>query len=259
MRTSMPLRVLLFCALAGTAVIDHVAAFMNFNQPCTPFRCAKTTHRPVPKEKFVFKVNGCGTAALPISTTTDFTECCNWHDACYSTCGMKKSKCEKRLDKCMQDKCALIMDEDAREQCESTAKIFSIGAQMIACPAYQDAQRDACRCVPQDDVDAAHRARLVHFLKSQNAPAEDQTDTAVDALLAKYKGQESTMFLRLLIKYPQAMQIDKRKRNFMEDVFKGAKGENELDNLKMPDKVAVGVEQRADNDDGAAADEHIEL
>ncbi|KAJ0393949.1 hypothetical protein ATCC90586_008725 [Pythium insidiosum] len=254
MRAWMSLQLL----LAVSAALHHAAAFMNFNQPCAPFRCAKSTHRPVPKEKFVFTVNGCGTAALPISTTTDFTDCCNWHDSCYSTCGMKKSKCEKRLDKCMREKCALITDEDAREQCESTAKIFSIGAQMIACPAYQDAQRDACRCVPEDAVDDAYRARLVHFLKTQNAPREDLADEAIDALLAKYKGQEATMFLRLLVKYPQAMQIDKRKRNFMEDVFKGAKGENELDDVQMPDKMAVGLNER-DDEDAPAADEHIEL
>lgn len=49
---------------------------------------------------------------------------------CYSTCGMKKAKCESRLDKCMREKCAAIQGEDERENCESTAKLFGFGAQV---------------------------------------------------------------------------------------------------------------------------------
>uniref|UniRef100_K3W651 Phospholipase A2 n=1 Tax=Globisporangium ultimum (strain ATCC 200006 / CBS 805.95 / DAOM BR144) TaxID=431595 RepID=K3W651_GLOUD len=190
---------------------------------------------------------------LPISTDVDFADCCNWHDACYSTCGMKKTTCEKRLDKCMNQKCELIGDAAEKDKCKSTAKLFSLGAQMIACPAFQDAQREACQCVPTEQVDATNKERLVQFLKQSDAPKKELDPAALDKLLAKYSGQEPKMFLRLLLKYPHALKMDKKKTNFMEDIFKAGGADMpsfpKATNREKPKRDAV--------DD--AVDEHIEL
>ncbi|DAZ95212.1 TPA: hypothetical protein N0F65_013057 [Lagenidium giganteum] len=257
-------------ACVVTTLSNYAANAFNFNQPCKAFTCP-AQQKLVFKEKFVYTANGCGTSQLPIMARSDFAECCNWHDACYSTCGMKKSKCEKRMEKCMNEKCVGIKDEEEKDKCTSTAKLFSIGAQMLACPAFQDAQREACKCVKEDEAGDAHRARLKHFLKTNDAPAEEQTDDAIDALLGKYKGQEPTMFLRLLVKYPKAIKVDKSKSNFMEEVFKA----NPLDAFESTgpkkDKFTVGVKDGEDSDEQDSSkkdtfsvgdvevDEHIEL
>lgn len=163
---------------------------------------------------------------------------------------MKKAACEKRLDKCMKAQCAQLADAGERDKCQSTAQLFALGAQMIACPAFQDAQREACRCVGKDRVLAATRERLVHFLVTSNAPADERSDSAVDALLAKYAGKEPTMFLRLLLKYPHALKRDAKKRNFMEDIFKPTGG------AAADEDSSLGAEQHVGESD---ADEHIEL
>jgi hypothetical protein len=78
---------------------------------------------------------------------------------------------------------------------------------MVACPAYQDAQHEACECVRPEKVEQATRERLEYFLE-ENGATEELADEAIDALLKKYKGQEPTMFLRLLKKYPKALKAD---------------------------------------------------
>ncbi|GMF21571.1 unnamed protein product [Phytophthora lilii] len=91
---------------------------------------------------------------------------------------------------------------------------------MIACPAYQEAQKEACECVPTQDVAAANRERLEYFLEENGASEEELADDAIDALLTKYNGQEHTMFHRLLKKYPKALRVDPQKTNFMDDILK---------------------------------------
>ncbi|KAF4138477.1 Group XII secretory phospholipase A2 precursor (PLA2G12), partial [Phytophthora infestans] len=215
--------VLLCCALsAGSAAAPFdFPDLTSYSQPCEPFTC-RPKRAAAPVKDFEFTANGCGTSGMPISTSTDFQECCDWHDACYSVCGMPKANCEKRLQKCMKARCKAIRDPNKREECFSTAKIFYIGANMIACPAYQDAQKEACDCVPTEDAAAATRDRLEYFLEQNGAPEEELEDEAIDTLLKKYKGQEPTMFLRVLKKYPKALKTDPKKTNFMDDIVKSA-------------------------------------
>ncbi|KAG7395374.1 hypothetical protein PHYBOEH_003884 [Phytophthora boehmeriae] len=241
----LPLLCCVFLSSCMAAMPDF-SQFGGFNNPCAPFTCSgKQT--PVPRKDFVFTANGCGTAAMPISATAEFQECCNWHDACYSTCGMKKLKCEKRLEKCMTGKCNAVADPNEREECHSTAKLFSFGANMIACPAYQESQKEACECVANDQVAGANRARLVHFLTENGAPAKDLEDQEMDKLLAKYEGQEPTMFLRLLKKYPKALKRDPTKANFMDDIMKNGGGVKEETTRKTKTEKIIPV------------DEHVEL
>ncbi len=90
----------------------------------------------------------------------DFSDCCNWHDAvcgvllyillfksclvksnsrnvcvmmvlqCYSICGMKKSKCEKRFEKCMKDKCESATTDESKEKCNSFSTLFNFGSKV---------------------------------------------------------------------------------------------------------------------------------
>lgn len=123
---------------------------------------------------------------------------------------------------------------------------------MIACPAYQEAQKEACECVPTENAAAATRERLEYFLEENGAPQEELEDEAIDALLKKYKGQEPTMFLRLLKKYPKALKTDPQKTNFMDDIVKNAGADLKKDKKKKGKKRRV-VEKEV------PVDEHEEL
>lgn len=134
--------------------------------------------------------------------------------------------------------------------------------QMMGCPAYQASQREACRCVSKGGVAKANRERLVHFLRANKAPATELEDTAVDALLAKYAGQEPKMFQRLLRKYPAALQMDASKKSFMDGLF--GKGPSDLDTMQFPKdsnagRMRDGRKPKQQPEEADAVDEHIEL
>eukprot|EP00644_Phytophthora_capsici_P009855 jgi/Phyca11/9543/fgenesh1_pm.PHYCAscaffold_39_\ len=214
-------RSLLFCCALS---VSSVAASIDFpdlssySQPCEPFTC-RPKRSPAPVKDFEFTANGCGTSGMPITTSTDFQECCNWHDAYMR---YAQVQLRERLQKCMKAKCKAVQNPQKRDECFSTAKIFYIGANMIACPAYQDAQKEACECVPTEDAAVATRERVEYFLEENGASEQELEDEAIDTLLKKYKGQEPTMFLRLLKKYPKALKIDPNKSNFMDEIVKDA-------------------------------------
>ncbi|CAI5707071.1 unnamed protein product [Peronospora effusa] len=219
----------------------------SYSLPCEPFSC-RPKRAPAPVKDFEFTSNGCGTSGMSISASKDFQECCDWHDACYSVCGMPKATCEKRLQKCMKAKCREIRSYKKREECVSTAKIFYIGANMVGCPAYEDAQKEACKCVPTDHAAFATRERVKYFLKKNGAPEADVEEESIDALLEKYKEDEPTMFLRLLKKYPKALKTDLTKTNFMDDIVNSADTD-----LKKKKKKGIQIEKEM------PVDEHEEL
>jgi secretory phospholipase A2 len=130
--------------------------------------------------------------------------------------------------------------------CYRDSQTRDAARQTIACPAFQAAQKEACRCVAADKVASATRDRLVHFLAQSGVPEEELAADAVNALLNKYAGREPLMFFRLLMKYPSALKIDAAKRNFMDDVLRGA---GDLDRANAP----------RTKKENHPVDEHVEL
>jgi hypothetical protein len=124
-------------------------------------------------------------------------------------------------------------------------------------PAFQASQREACTCVAAAKVEHANRQRLVHFLTENGASEDELKPARIEELLAKYKGQEPKMFLRLAMKYPKAIRVDKKKANFMEDMFKPL----DLDGMKKKDSFTAGLEEtdEAESKSEPPVDEHIEL
>ncbi|CAI5723529.1 unnamed protein product [Peronospora destructor] len=241
---------LLYCALLVSNVASSSLDFpdlSSYSQPCEPFSC-RPKRALAPVKDFEFTSNGCGTSGMSISSGKDFQECCDWHDACYSVCGMPKANCEKRFQKCMKVKCREIRSQKKREECMSTAKVFYIGANMVGCSAFEDAQKEACECVPADVAAFATHERVKYFLKENGAPDADVEEEAIDALLEKYKGDEPTMFLRLLKKYPKALKTDLTKTNYMDDIVK-----NTDKSIKKKKKKGIQIEKEV------PVEEHEEL
>ena len=106
----------------------------------------------------------------------------------------------------------------------------------MGCPAFHDAQKKACDCVSPKDVAAATRERLEYFLEVNGASEAELSDKALDALLAKYKGREHTLFLRLLKRYPDALKLDPEEFGFVDgiarDLDAGAKEMEKEERLK---------------------------
>ena len=157
--------------------------------------------------------NGCGTVGFQLQQmeTMDFTECCNWHDACYATCGMQKSTCEKKFDQCLKKMCKTLQDSELRNQCQQNKAIYVMGVQVMGCQPYQDSQKEACVCVQsQEDVSTAYNARIQHLYETHGE--EDLSTMTLEktqqSLLEKYQGKEPTMLFRLLKKFPRAVNIE---------------------------------------------------
>ncbi|RHY44600.1 hypothetical protein DYB30_010013 [Aphanomyces astaci] len=190
---------------------------------CKPKRGVKTVLSP--KKKYKVWANGCGTDSIGFQLmgdeNLDFTECCNWHDACYGICGISKTLCEKKFSKCMKDKCALEPTTELQKSCGTTAELYAMGPNMMGCPAFTAGQKEACECVDESKAATRNRNRLEHFLATHARDGAEAED--VDALLAKYKGKEPVMFLRLLAKYPEALTLKKARVSDTDKMFESLK------------------------------------
>ena len=155
--------------------------------------------------------NGCGTVGFQLQQmeTMDFTECCNWHDACYATCGLKKSTCEKKFDQCLKKMCTSLSDATLQGQCQQNKSLYVMGVQMMGCQAYQDSQAEACTCVKSKaDVSEAYKARIQQLYETHGEEEALSLETTQATLLEKYTGKESTMLFRLLKKFPRAVKVE---------------------------------------------------
>ena len=193
----------------------NIEGLENLAAPCEPFKCSKG-HHVTAKPEHVVTVNGCGTSMIHVQSNVDFTECCNWHDACYATCGMSKKACERRFDKCMKKQCE---EEPNRTECEGHANMYVLTVKMMGCAAFKESQKEACTCsTTAAQVEQADRERLLWLFQAHD-PSQLST---IDALLEKYPIEKRpVMFLRLLKKYPKALVVDENKQDTMphDDLF----------------------------------------
>uniref|UniRef100_A0AAV1UVI5 Phospholipase A2 n=1 Tax=Peronospora matthiolae TaxID=2874970 RepID=A0AAV1UVI5_9STRA len=213
---SRPLLLCFSLSVVSVSASDDFPNLGKYTQVCEPYTC-RPKRVVAPLKDFEFTANGCGTS-MPVTANLEIIECCNWHDACYSVCGMPKANCENRFRTCMKAKCDEVADPTQRLDCFSAARILYITANMMGCPAFHDAQKKACDCVSPKDVAAATRDRLEYFLQVNGASEAELSDKALDALLAKYKGREHTLFLRLLKRYPDALKLDLEELGFVDSI-----------------------------------------
>jgi hypothetical protein len=99
----------------------------------------------------VAATNGCGTEFLALQGHGEeygLTACCNAHDTCYGSCGGSFVECEERFTACLKSACEsnFPADSSRREECQSTAALFSTGTRMMGCQLFLDGQKHACDC-----------------------------------------------------------------------------------------------------------------
>jgi hypothetical protein len=81
---------------------------------------------------------------------TDFTYCCDRHDACYAICGINKQYCETEFTACMNRMCDTTFSSN--KQCRDAAQTYSMGVTLFGSAAFDDTQKWACECVPFDQA-----------------------------------------------------------------------------------------------------------
>ncbi len=121
----------------------------------------------VPVQKIGKRVqsNGCSKPAfLAIDGEEDFTTCCDYHDACYATCGIQKEFCESEFERCMKRLCSDHFSANSR--CHSAASTYAMGTTAFGGGGFETSQRDYCECVDPDRV-PGHYINAVEQFYSQ--------------------------------------------------------------------------------------------
>jgi secretory phospholipase A2 len=146
--------------------------------------CPDASHVLVQKFDSFPVSNGCSKpAGISVGGEEDFTYCCDRHDACYSTCGISKSYCEKDFGKCMEELCRTAFKSNP--QCSSAAQVYQMGTTMFGGNGFQDLQRDFCECVPKSNVQKHYRKLLEKLYKEHSEKSVNEVSEALTKLMIK--------------------------------------------------------------------------
>nr|CCA22345.1 phospholipase A2 putative [Albugo laibachii Nc14] len=254
--------VLLLTLLTADATPSIDMDKLNFGETCKANPCS-LKQVPVPIRDYVFTSNGCGMAGAPMKGYEFVSDCCDLHDACYSVCGITKAHCDSSMKKCMTETCNGVTAPEQKKKCDAALSIYNLGAKVLGCPAFTQAQKEACYCVSKEKGVAAYKERLLHFLQKHADSEEKKSEEAVNKLLKKHKGKEAKLFYRLVKKYTQSIVLDTGKNNFMSEMFQklpnlsNSPEEDALDTEEEgmdTDEEGVGQEEGMDQ-----VEEHTEL
>ncbi|EFC37002.1 predicted protein [Naegleria gruberi] len=91
--------------------------------------------------------NGCGPSGEfnHISDKIGFTNCCNEHDICYTDCSKSKEQCDSEFTECLNGHCKTKKKKE-KDECSTTATMFSWGVNAFGCDAYTKSIQEACEC-----------------------------------------------------------------------------------------------------------------
>ncbi|KAI3389655.1 hypothetical protein SNEBB_001368 [Seison nebaliae] len=110
--------------------------------------CKFCNGRRYSKPDYVAHTNGCGVKGMKLQTHSEIEKCCDEHDYCYSDCEKTKKQCDKLFKQCMDRKC-LIIGKEVKD-CYGLTQMIHQGTMLLGCPAYLDAQAEACQCISND-------------------------------------------------------------------------------------------------------------
>ncbi|EDV28641.1 Group XIIA secretory phospholipase A2 [Trichoplax sp. H2] len=97
--------------------------------------------------------NGCGTDKFPvdISFIPGATSCCDRHDICYSSCGVKKRKCDDEFFNCLSKICDINYKHEKeapmKSHCKQFSQIIHSTTLSLGCAPFIEAQKQACHCI----------------------------------------------------------------------------------------------------------------
>lgn len=255
-------------AITMTMVHGQNFDFNNMmNQNCPNFKCS-SGYTPVPKSRTKFESTGCsamGGGSMMVANPGGSNEklyesCCHqWH-ACYQVCGVSKKTCDNTFETCAKKVCDEQdesngggsreeegeEDNDAKGQCTKDVELSTMMMKLSGCKRYDEAQLQVCECALKDKADDKKETAIRNFYK-KNAP---ENVNKAQSLVAKADtpAKLAGLFIKLLLKYPDAITI---KEDPMQAMFDKIKTES------SDEKEAV-VED-GDDVDETEEEEKIEL
>mmetsp|Transcript_24905 Transcript_24905/g.69241 ORF Transcript_24905/g.69241 Transcript_24905/m.69241 type:complete len:294 (-) Transcript_24905:246-1127(-) len=196
------------------------------NQKCPAYTCPHD-YIPVPRSRLKFKSGGCHSFAGAVTTLDDtetpipYQQCCDILHACYQVCGMVKTKCDAEFELCSATKCD-ASDESCHRKLKSTSTMIQLGG----CREFELSQKKSCECVATLQQAEKKRAAALRYFYKKVAP--DNVDKSEElAAKADTPSRMAGLMLKLLIKYPESITVNKNEHNdqmdLLEDQIKEAK------------------------------------
>lgn len=251
-----------FALLLATAsliwlpVVD--AADFDFNnmmgKDCPNFRCSAGM-TPVPKSRPKFDSMGCssmgGSGSMILkpgeNNAKPYESCCHQWNACYQICGISKKVCDTEFEECSKKSCG------ADSSCTKDLELNSMMMKLSGCKRYDDAQLRACECAPNKQAQTKREAAIRYFYKKQSP---ENADKASDlAAKADTPSKLGGLFRKLLLKYPDAIEIKEDPMQAMFDKIHRERESGSTEQAETPGEV----EQEGAGEEDDASEEHIEL
>jgi hypothetical protein len=157
--------------------------------------------------------NGCGTASVKVDHDPVVVPCCNFHDTCYSICGMTHKECESKFKKCIAKSCA------GDESCQNRHNMLTMGTSMFGQSIFEESQSTYCECVQSNLTSTVYMQRSLEVYKFAGLkPKEASSKTEalqrrIDAFAKSSRPAReggAKLLMDLYEKYPSAIDVRKR-------------------------------------------------
>ena len=286
MKVTTPLTVLLGAALLTT--MSSAQTFMNANdfmaggggfdggsgggggggggfdfgggKTCKSFKCSKG-HEAAQKRPMKLVASGCSSSgAFTMSDTGDngpMSDCCNKRTACFQTCGMSKSACDKAFDACAATACLQVSGKE-KESCESTQEMQKLMASMGGCKDYDAGQQSSCQCMAPEKAIARRDRVLRDFYKKFNPENEASKVPALVEKSGSNNKKFAALMTQLIGKYPAAIKVKKSEQQEMMDRImresKRAGDEKDAEDAARFDDIDLDLDAETGGGGAAAAD-----
>uniref|UniRef100_A0A5S6R5F8 Group XIIA secretory phospholipase A2 n=1 Tax=Trichuris muris TaxID=70415 RepID=A0A5S6R5F8_TRIMR len=137
-----------------TEVINRYGAKIGMEHICDVYACPAGTRLTTNNSAPLPSSNGCGTygVTIPRPLLPMITACCDVHDLCYSTCGVRRRVCDRQLNFCFDRVCASVTQQPPRfldsdpDACWVMARLFDALVKNLGCRAFLKAQAMHCYC-----------------------------------------------------------------------------------------------------------------
>lgn len=201
---------------------------MGGGKSCPKYKCAKG-YEAAPKRPLSLSGSGCGgmgggmIMSMGKEEPEEMEACCNRRTACFQTCGSSKKTCDKEFDSCVDVSCSEIVDPDAKEKCESSAKLQKMMAGFGDCREYDAAQAAGCQCMAPEKAVARREKLLADFYK-KHAPSDVGKVAGLAAKAGANAQKFAALLSKLVAKYPKAIKIKKsEQQDYMDKIMREAR------------------------------------
>ena len=142
--------------------------------------------------------------------------CCDQRIACLQTCGSVKMVCDEEFFKCTRDKCKESSggDRSKEGECNQQMEIYQLMIN-LNCQTYDDAQKSACECVDEDEVEGKRLAVITSFYETHSPESVDKAAGLVKK--ADTSKKMAGLLTKLIKKYPDSITKVKDESQAMYD------------------------------------------